>query len=414
MQLRGHFLFSASAVLLVSIARPSVAQVVDVDARAMVLYEPSSTSELLVIHPGGLVTGHVTDAVDVFAGYDADIVTGATEPIKAGPLSGVDVVSGATDFNDTRNVFQGGFSVERKVTRLSAAYAYGTEHDYRSQSFSVSAGADFFQKNTQIDLSYARGFDEVCTTDYAETTPTTARQALDSSEGCFDSSAENRATRPVELDNYQVAWSQSWTPIFTTQAILTGQLQNGFLENPYRSVVIAPSGEFALENQPDNRARGALSLRGKYFIRSWNSALTVSVRGYHDTWDMWAGTYEVSLEKHWTSWLRLLGRARFHQQTGVIFWSDDYTGGEPENGPRGQYWSGDRELSPLNGYSGGVRAIATAQGHAGDRLLGIFLNGSAGLSCDVLKTQLLDFTWGGVAPDDTWTGMLTLTLSGSL
>lgn len=387
---------------------------VDVDARVTVFGEPSSTSELLVVNPGGRVTAHVTDAVDIFAGYEADIVTGATEPIKAGPLGSVDVVSGATSFDDTRHVGQGGFSIERKTTRLSAAYAYGTESDYRSQSFSVSAGADFFQKNTQIDLAYARGFDEVCTTSYSGTTPPSGRQALDSSEGCFASDDPDRATRDVELDNFQVAWTQSFTPVFTTQAILTGQLQNGFLENPYRSVVIAPAGEFALENHPDNRARGALTLHGKYFFRDIQTALTLSVRGYHDTWDMWAGTYELSLEKHWTSWLRLLGRARFHQQTGTLFWSDDYTGGEPENGPRGQYWTGDRELSPLNGYSVGARAVATAQGHPGNRVFGIFLSGSVGLSADAIKTQLLEFTWGGVKPDDTLAGVLTLTLSGSL
>jgi hypothetical protein len=129
---------------------------------------------------------------------------------------------------------------------------------------------------------------------------------------------------------------------------------------------------------------------------------------------MWAGTYELSLEKHWTSWLRLMGRARFHQQTGVLFWSDDYTGGEPVNGPRGQYWTGDRELSPLFGYSAGVRAVATAQGHPGDRLLGIFLNGSMGVAFDVMKTDLREFTWAGKTPDDTLSGIFTLTLSGSL
>ncbi len=395
-------------------ARPSSAQIVEVDTRVTVFAEPSPSSHLLVVHPGARVTGLPSESVRVYAGYDADIVSGATEPIKAGPLSGVDVVSGATSFDDVRHVGQGGFSIERRATRLSGSYAYGTESDYRSQSFSVSAGADFFQKNTQIDLSYARGFDRVCTSEFSSTVPPSSRQALDSSTGCFSSAADNRATRDVELDNFQVAWTQSWTPVFTTQAVLTGQLQNGFLENPYRSVVIAPSGEAALENHPENRARGALTLHGRYFIRSWRAALGVSVRGYHDTWDLWAGTYELSLERHFTPWLRVLGRARFHQQSGVLFWSDDYTGGEPQTGPRGQYWTGDRELSPLLSYSAGARAVATTRGRAGDRVLGVFLEGSLGLSLDLLKTDLEEFTWAGKKPDDTFGGMLTLILSGSL
>ncbi len=410
MQLRPWLLVSA---LFLATARPSPAQVVDVDAGVTVFEEPSPTSHLFVLTPAARLTGRPTEAIKIFAGYDADIVSGATEPIKAGPLSGVDVVSAATDFDDVRNVVSGGFSIERRATRLSGNYAYGTESDYRSQSFGVSAGADFFQKNTQIDLSYARGFDEVCTSAFADTVPPSSREALDSSDGCF-TTQENRETRPVDLDNYQVAWTQSWTPVFMTQAILTGQLQHGFLENPYRSVVIAPSGEAALENQPDNRARASLTLSGRYYIRSWQAALVLNVRGYHDTWDMWAGTYEVSLEKHWTPWLRLLGRARFHQQNGALFWSDDYTGGEPQTGPRGQYWTGDRELSPLLSYSLGARAVATAHGKVGDRLLGMFLKGSAGLSLDLLKTDLEQFTWGGEKPDDTFAGVLTFTLSGSL
>ena len=41
-------------------------------------------------------------------------------------------------------------------------------------------------------------------------------------------------------------------------------------------------------------------------------------------------------------------RARVYHQTGAVFWSDDYTGGDPPLGPKGQYWTGDRELSPFN------------------------------------------------------------------
>lgn len=393
------------------------AQVLDTEARMTVFAEPSSSSHLLVLHPGVRSAARVSETARVSVGYDADIVTGATEAIKGGPLGGVDVVSSATSFDDVRHVAQGGFSIERRRTRLGGAYSFGTESDYRSHSFSVSAGTDFNQKNTSLDLAYARGFDEVCTSGFADTLPTSSRQPLDSSSGCFASAAERegrRALREIVLDNLQAAWTQSWSPVLSTQLVLTGQLQNGFLENPYRAVVIAPSGASALENHPENRARAALALRTKYFVRSWQAALGVNARLYRDTWDMWAGTYEMSLEKHWTSWLRLMGRARVHHQTGVLFWSDDYTGGEPLMGPRGQYWSGDRELSPLRSYSLGARALMTTQRRTGDRLFGIFLQGSAGASLDVIKTDLREFTWGGVSPDDTLAGVLTLTLSGSL
>ncbi len=393
------------------------AQVVDSEARMTVFVEPSSSSQLFVLHPGMRTSARTGDSVTISAGYDADIVTGATEAIKGGPLGGVDVVSSATSFDDVRHVAQGGFAIERRRTRLSGGYQFGTESDYRSHSFSVATGADFNQKNTSLDLAYLRSFDGVCTSVFSDTLPTSSRQPLDSSSGCFTAAAREdgrRASRDIAMDNLQLAWTQSWTPVLSTQLVLTGQLQNGFLENPYRAVVIAPSGSSALENHPENRARVALALRTKYFVRSWQAAWGVNARLYRDTWDMWAGSYELSLEKHWTPWFRLLGRARMHQQTGVLFWSDDYTGGEPLMGPRGQYWTGDRELSPLRSYSLGARALLTTQRRTGDRLLGIFLQGTAGASLDLIKTDLREFTWAGRSPDDTLAGVMSLTLSGSL
>ena len=64
------------------------------------------------------------------AGYEADIVSGATESLKGGRLSPVDIVSSATHFNDTRHQFTGGFTREPASTpalrQLHARYARAT------------------------------------------------------------------------------------------------------------------------------------------------------------------------------------------------------------------------------------------------------------------------------------------------
>ncbi|HEY2406844.1 MAG TPA: DUF3570 domain-containing protein, partial [Polyangiaceae bacterium] len=262
------------------------------------------------------------------------------------------------------------------------------------------AGTDFLQKNTQVEMSYGRGFDEVCTSAYKPTDEATARVSLDSSAGCF-TNAKNRATRDISLNNFQVGWTQTWTPVLATQFVLDAGLQHGFLGNPYRSVVITSTGDQALENHPDNRARGALSLRVKYYLRPLNMALTAGSRVYRDTWDIWGQTYELDAERYMLPWLRLLVRGRYYKQTAALFWSDDYTGGEPITGPRGRYWTGDRELSPLHSFLVGGRAMATREGHPGSRVAGLFLSFSASLGFDLLKTQLEDFTLGGRKPDDT-------------
>jgi hypothetical protein len=112
-------------------------------------------------------------------------------------------------------------------------------------------------------------------------------------------------------------------------------------------------------------------------------------------------------------WLRLLVRGRYYTQTKALFWSDDYTGGEPATGPRGQYWSGDRELSPLSSYLLGGRLLATREGRPGARVAGLFLSFSGSVGFDALKTDLHDFTLGGKAPDDTLALLWTLGLQGS-
>lgn len=403
---------AATFALPVALSATSAgAQVATLDVNSALFVEPSKRSGLTVVNPSAVLAVKPSNWLTVQGGYEADIVSGASESVKGGRLSNVDIVTSATNFADTRHAFTGGFTVTRATTHLSGSYTYGTEHDYRSNAFAVSAGTDFLQKNTQIELSYGRGFDQVCTTAFAASDAASGRLALDNSQGCF-SNDKKRASREISLNNFQVGWTQTWTPIFATQMVLSAALQNGFLGNPYRSVVIASAGDQALENHPENRARGALGLRGKYYARSLQTAFSAGARLYRDTWDIFGQTYELDAERYMLPWLRVLVRARYYTQTKALFWSDDYTGGEPATGPRGQYWSGDRELSPLSSYLVGGRALVTREGRPGQRIFGLFLSVSGAVSFDLLKTNLRDFTLGGRAPDDTLALLWSLGLRG--
>lgn len=376
------------------------AQVLDVELGSNVYLEPSASSELTVVNPSVALAGQLPAGVEIQASYEADIVSGATESVKAGRFATVDVVSSATRFDDTRHVASGGVSVVRESTNLSASYSYGTESDYRSHAISVSAGTSFFQKNTELVLSYARGFDRVCTTNYAASDDPSSRLPLDAATGCF-TAADDRAERSVDLDNFQVGWTQAWTPVFSSQLVLSGGLSHGFLENPYRAVVIAPSGDRALEHHPENRARAAVALRGRLFVRAIETTFGAGLRWYRDTWDVFGQSYELSAERYLLEGLRVQLRGRYHTQTAALFYSDDYTGGEPIDGPSGQYWTGDRELSALSNLQYGGRVVFARSGRTGARLFGVLLGASASASFDVLDTRLERFSWGGVEPDDT-------------
>lgn len=400
------------ALLGLAVVRPEAgAQVVSTDLRTNAFIEPSSSSKLIVINPALDVAARPVDFLKINAAYQADIVSGASESVKAGRLAGVDVVSAATSFHDTRHQASGGFSLIRDVTELDATYSYGTESDYRSHSIAVSAATNFLQRNTELRLSYARGFDKVCTSGFASSDDPSVRAPLDSSKGCFTNS-ENRASRSVDIDSFQAGWTQTWTPIIATQLNLTASLQHGFLGNPYRGVVIASAGDVAVENHPENRARAAASFRLRLYARPLRTAFGVGAHLYRDTWDILAGTLSLDAERYLFPGFRVQARARYYAQSGALFYSDDYTGGEPKDGPRGQYWTGDRELSPLQSYLLGGRFVYSKRGEPGARVLGALLGLSASLSVDLMKTKLNDFTWGGKQPDDTVSLLGSLGLAG--
>ena len=404
-----------AAVLLAAfvVARPARAQVAEVDTTHTIFYEAPTRTNMFVYSPGVTANATPWDWLTINAGWEADIVSGASVAIKAGPAFAAahpqaDVISTAS-VHDFRNLALGGFTLRKDAVSFSGGYAYSTEHDYRSNSFNVAARTETYEHNSQFEIDYAHNFDEVCDRlqDPANNNPT-LYHALPSSIGCFTKSAL-LTTDPIAIDSLQASWSQSWTPTFQTQALYTTQILNGFQSDPYRSVVIA-NGVIAQEHVPDMRIREAVALRANFFLRPLRAALRLMVRAYNDTWDIWSGTGEAEFEKYLGEPFRLSVRGRFYKQNGAIFWSDDYTGGSPPLGPKGSYWTGDRELSPFWSWSIGGRAVYTWTRTRG-RLLGVFTGFKASGSFDVVSDSYDEFTLGGIPVQNAheYVGQLSIT-----
>jgi Protein of unknown function (DUF3570) len=395
LQLRGRASSVALRLAIATIAASAGAraQAVTFDTSHALYTEAPTGSHMTIYTPSVDLEAAPWDWLQVRAGWEADMVTGASVAVKAGPAyqanhPNADVISAAS-VNDLRNQAHGGFTLKSDTVALTAGYVYSTENDYVSNAFNVAARTDLFQHDTQLEIAYARNFDQVC--DRTQVATATAPQfiALESHAGCF-SSSPSRVSLPIDIDGFQGSWTQAITPTFTTQLVYTGQIINGFQSNPYRSVILA-DGVKAQEHVPDNRARQAMALRGNIFFRPIKAALRLGVRGYWDTWNVSAGDVEAELEKYLGDSFRVTVRGRVYAQTGAIFWSDDYTGGE---GPKGQYWSGDRELSPFVSYMGGLRAIYTATADK-RRYLGLISGIRLGLNADVLQFVYSDYTLAG-------------------
>jgi hypothetical protein len=384
------------AVLLTG-AGQARAQVAEFDTSHAVFYEAPTKTHMFVYSPSVDVAASPWTWLTVRGGWEADVVSGASVATKAGGAYGAthtaDVVTTAS-VRDFRNLGRGEVTVQGDTTSLTAGYAYGIEHDYRSNSLHVNARTDALQHNTQFELSYARNFDQVCdrVQDASAVLPT-QWTALESSTGCFTSAA-GRTTHDIGIDTFEASWGQSWTPVLTTQLTYSAQLVDGFQSDPYRSVIIG-EGIKAQEHEPTERAREALTARVAWYLRSLKGALRLSVRGYHDTWAVDSGAVELEGEKSLGESLRLMLRGRIYKQSGAVFWSDDYTGGAPPLGPRGQYFTGDRELSPFWSWLGSVRVvwtIAPAQG----RLFGLMQSLKLAASGNATGFSYDQYTLGGV------------------
>ncbi|HEY4013653.1 MAG TPA: DUF3570 domain-containing protein [Polyangiaceae bacterium] len=402
----------AAAILAVAAyARQGHAQVAEFDTSHAIFYEAPTRTHMFVYSPSATVQVSPWSWLDVRGGWEADVVSGASVKTKAGPAYGAthspDVVTTAS-VHDVRNLGRGEVAIKGDTTSLTAGYAYGTEHDYRSNSLHVDARTDVFQHNTQFELSYARNFDSVCDrVQSANASGPTQWIALENSTDCFTDAA-GRTTHAIGIDAYEVSWAQSWTPVVATQLTYTAELVDGFQSDPYRSVILG-EGILAQEHEPNERAREAVTARVAWYIRPLKGALRLSVRGYHDTWAIGSGSVELEAEKSLGQDVRVMARGRFYKQSGAVFWSDDYTGGNPPLGPRGQYWTGDRELSPFSSWLAGIRVVWTLA-PANGRLLGVLESLKLAGSFNLSGYSYDEYTLAGIPVSDalTYLGALSL------
>jgi len=379
----------------VVLAAPLVAQAqVSVTTTNTVYRESGGGLDSTAVTPSLRIKGTIQDRVTLRAGWEADVVSGASVAVVDAPGgSGVDAITSATEWSDFRNTATAGFGVKSDFATLEGSYTYGTESDYRSHSFSLTASAELFERNTTFSLTYGRGFDSVCNLAQPRAQEAVDRQRLPGSDGCFDDEAEDREELDLALHTFQGGWTQAWAPVFVTQLVLTAQVLNGYQGNPYRAVWLGRTA--AQENHPDNRTRYAAGLGMRFWVAPLAGAFQLFGRVYRDTWDVKSITAEAAWEQRVLEGFTLRARVRYYNQTGAAFYSDDYV-----RFPRGQYFTGDRELSPMSSWLvGGHVAYDVPPGEDGS--VGPFAGFVILAKFDWVKYDFRDFRYGTVSvPND--------------
>ena len=352
-----------------------------VEAGTSFFRESGGPLKMTVVTPEVNADVALSEGIAVNAGWNADIVSGASVAVVDASAARVDAISSAS-VHDVRHVLGGGFRLQDGQSSLATGYHYGFENDYRSHAIDVGARTELYEHDTALEINYARSFDSVC--DAPNASEAVLKGRLDTSVGCFDSSHKDRTSRDLSINTFQGAWTQHLAPILSLQTTLTAQLLHGFQSNPYRAVRIGRTA--AQEHHPGDRARYALGIGLRIWIEPLSGALQPQLRAYRDTWDIRSFSGELGYEQTIGGGLRFRVRARYYLQSAAAFFSDDYV-----LAPKGQYFTGDRELSAMRtGLFGAQFAYGVPPNADGD-VLGFLSGLDFALKADLLKSWFPDF-----------------------
>jgi hypothetical protein len=191
----------AVLILCVAATLPADAKVLPED-RSDVLYHGYDGGGVTIQGPSVLVRKAYKDKISIWGNYYADMISGAS----------VDVEATASKYSETRTEYSVGADYLYDKTIVGVGYTQSEEDDYSAQTFRVSVSQDFFGDLSTLSMGYAFGDD-------------TVRRNGDDT---FEDEAQHQS--------FQLELSQ----ILTTQLIMNVGVESvtdeGFLNNPYRSV----------------------------------------------------------------------------------------------------------------------------------------------------------------------------------
>jgi len=298
-------------LLLVIVGQPALAGVLP-DDRADILYHRYEGGGVLIDGPSLLVRKKVGKSLSVVSNYYVDMVSSAS----------IDVITTASPYTEERTQWSVGADYLRGSTTLSSSYTSSVESDFDAKTFSFGVSQDMFGDLTTLSLSYSYGDDVVGRVDNPDFAEDNTRQT------------------------YSVGLTQILTRNLITAVNFETITDEGFLNNPYRSVRYEdPSNPVGYSYEPElyprTRTSNALGIRARYFL-PYRAAIQAEYRYFIDTWDIESHTASLTYVHPWGDWT-FEGKVRLHSQTGAHFFNDLFPRQQATN-----FRGRDKELSPLS------------------------------------------------------------------
>jgi hypothetical protein len=281
--------------------------------RADVLYHRYDGGGVTIDGPSLLMRKKFAEKYSVSANYYVDMVSSAS----------IDVVTTASPYREERTQGSVALDMLNGKTQYSLSFTNSEENDYTANSASFDVSQDMFGDLTTLSFGYSRGWDEV------------------------RKRGDDAFIEPVDRRTYRVGLSQIVTPALMMGLSYELVVDEGFLNNPYRSVryldPASPAGyAYQAEIYPHTRTSNAASVRARYFL-PYRAALHGEYRYFTDTWGIGAHTAEIGYTHPWTDrWIFELG-LRFYTQGNAEFYSDLFPGVDAQN-----FLARDKELSSFS------------------------------------------------------------------
>ena len=322
--------------------------------RTDALYHRYEGGGVLIDGPSVLVRKQVGKSLSFVGNYYVDHVSSAS----------IDVITTASPYTEERTQWSLGMDYLCGNTTMRVGYTSSDESDYDAETYNFSVSQDMFGALTTLTLSYALGDDLVRKSD--------------------DETFERDLDRQV----YGVGLTQIITKNLIATLNFTTITDEGYLNNPYRSVRYFDSGSalgYSYEGElyPNTRTSNAVGIRARYFL-PYRAAIEGEYRFFTDTWDIDSHTASLTYIHPWRDFT-FTGKIRYHDQTGAHFYRDIFPRAQATN-----FRGRDKELSALTSSTVTIKAsyefLNDSQGW------GFLKRGSVTAAADFLMVDYEEFS----------------------
>jgi hypothetical protein len=304
------------------------------DDRADALYHRYEGGGVTIDGPSLLLRKKFAEKYSVSANYYIDMVSSAS----------IDVMTTASPYTEERT--QGSLALDALYgkTQYSVSYTLSDESDYTANTASLDVSHDLFGDLTTVSFGFSQGWDEV----------------RKNGDDTFEETVDRR--------NYRFSVQQILTPRLMTGLNYEVITDEGFLNNPYRSVRYlddssARGFSFQPEVYPSTRTSNAVALNARYYL-PYRAAIHAEYRFYTDTWGIDANTASLGYTHPWGKrWIFEAGY-RWYDQSSADFYADLFPRANAQN-----FLARDKELSTFTSQMFSLGATYELPSLGWDRIL---------------------------------------------